>query len=245
MEKVSVCLAAYNGGEYLLPQVFSILDQLREYDELVVVDDCSSDQTVEKLIAINDPRLKIHVNQVNLGHVKTFERAITECHNDFIFLSDQDDIWVPGRMVKMLNALRNSSASVVATNFYLFSESPEFAKANFKRLPSDYDALTVVFRLFAGTIPYFGCCMAFKRRLLSSLLPFPSFVESHDLWLAFNGVVNGGIVHISGESLYHRIHPKNLTPKRRRSYNKVLKTRVNFLGFMVLLSYRRFARIFN
>lgn len=245
MEKVSVCLAAYNGGGYLLPQIFSILEQLREYDELVVVDDCSNDKTFQKLSAINDPRLKIYVNKFNLGHVKTFECAIEKCQNDIVFLSDQDDIWVPGRMEKMLNAFRNSSASVVATNFFIFSEKPELAEANLKRLPADYDPLTVIFRLFFGTIPYFGCCMAFKRRLLSSLLPFPAFVESHDLWLAFNGVFNGGIVHVSDESLYHRIHSKNLTPKIRRSYRKVLKTRVNFLAFMVLLSYRRFARTFN
>lgn len=245
MSKVSVCLATYNGAQHLLPQILSILDQLRKSDELIVVDDCSVDQTVEKLSNIEDCRLKLYVNKVNLGHVKAFERAIEKSQGEIIFLSDQDDVWVPGRMEKMLNALKNSSASVVATNFFIFSENPELAEANLKRLPTDYDPLTIVFRLFSGTIPYFGCCMAFKRRLLSSLLPFPAFVESHDLWLAFNGVFNGGIVHVSDESLFHRIHSNNLTPKIRRSYRKVLKTRVNFLAFMVLLSYRRFARTFN
>lgn len=240
MEKVSVCLASYNGEKYILQQVFSILEQLNEFGELIVVDDCSTDKTTDLLYSIKDNRVKVYVNRENLGHVKTFENAILKAQGDFIFLSDQDDIWIPGRLSMMLSELKSGEKSVVATNFYLFDDNIELATQNKKRLPSSCSRSKIALLIFLGVIPYFGCAMAFKRSVKGILLPFPSYVESHDLWLAFVGIFEGGISHVECESLYHRVHGSNLTPKRRRSLAKVAKTRFYFLLLLSCVFLRKY-----
>ena len=69
---VSVCIATYNGEKYLRQQIESILPQLSKEDEIVISDDCSTDRTVEILKEFNDERIKIFVNESNLGVVENF-----------------------------------------------------------------------------------------------------------------------------------------------------------------------------
>ena len=94
---VSVAMATYNGQRFLQLQLSSILASLHPYDELVVVDDGSSDGTWDALSAIVDPRVRVLRNDANQGVVKTFERAFREARHPIVFLSDQDDIWEPGK----------------------------------------------------------------------------------------------------------------------------------------------------
>ena len=74
--KISVCLASYNGQLFIKKQVKSILDQLKDNDELIIIDDCSTDKTVSTLNEIKDKRIKLYKNEVNLGVNKTFEKSI-------------------------------------------------------------------------------------------------------------------------------------------------------------------------
>ena len=114
---VSVCMATYNGEKYLSRQLHSILEQLNDDDEVIVVDDCSTDGTVETLKRLGDPRIAVHVNDRNRGEVFSFGRAMQLAKNDFVFLSDQDDVWTPGRVSLMQRRLVESGASVVSSNF--------------------------------------------------------------------------------------------------------------------------------
>lgn len=95
--KTSVALCTYNGEKYIKEQLDSILNQTKKVDEIIVCDDCSSDKTVEILnhySSTNPGLFKIYINEQNLRSVKNFEKAITLCTGDIIFLSDQDDFWV-------------------------------------------------------------------------------------------------------------------------------------------------------
>lgn len=100
---ISVCMATYNGAKYIKEQVDSILQRLDDNDRLVISDDCSSDNTVDILKSYADPRIKIfhHTpdkkdHKYSKGHylsTKNFENALINAKGDYIFLSDQDDIW--------------------------------------------------------------------------------------------------------------------------------------------------------
>lgn len=94
---ISIVMATYNGEKYLREQVDSILAQTYQNFELIVCDDCSTDSTV-RILQENekqDGRIKVFVNEKNLGFKKNFEKAISLCKGEYIALSDQDDIWLP------------------------------------------------------------------------------------------------------------------------------------------------------
>ena len=114
--KVSVCIATYNGEKYILKQINSILPQLDSDDEVIILDDCSTDNTVDILRGIKDDRIKIFNNDKNMSHVFSFGKAISLANNDVIFMSDQDDIWLPGRLKLMKETLVKEGALLISTN---------------------------------------------------------------------------------------------------------------------------------
>src|ERR1700710_1739268 len=114
-DRTSVCMATFNGERYVGRQLESVLDQLSADDEVIVVDDCSTDGTVEAVRRLNDPRIAVHVNDRNRREVYSFSRAISLARHQDIFLSDQDDVWLPGRVALMTQALQTSL--LATTNF--------------------------------------------------------------------------------------------------------------------------------
>ena len=93
-DKISVVLTTYNGEKFLKEQLDSLYNQTMLPDEIVVVDDCSNDKTVEILEKYKNTKgLRYYVNDVNIGVNKNFEKAIKLCQGDYIALCDQDDIW--------------------------------------------------------------------------------------------------------------------------------------------------------
>src|SRR4051812_45092837 len=100
---ISVCMATFNGEKYVARQLESIFGQLSSSDELVIVDDCSTDGTVETIKCFNDPRLILHINERNRREVYSFSRAIQLAKGGMIFMADQDDVWIDGRLAMMEN----------------------------------------------------------------------------------------------------------------------------------------------
>src|SRR5688572_3666270 len=92
---VSVCMATKNGGEYLEEQINSILVQLNPEDELIISDDCSTDNTIAIVQSYKDHRIKLFQNKIPKGISKNFETSLQLSKGDYIFLADQDDVWLP------------------------------------------------------------------------------------------------------------------------------------------------------
>src|SRR6476469_4547127 len=95
---ISVCMATYNASRYIHNQIDSIRIQLASEDEIIISDDLSEDDTLKIIRRINDPRIKIIQGNAKLGIIKNFERALYAAKGDFIFLSDQDDVWLPNKV---------------------------------------------------------------------------------------------------------------------------------------------------
>lgn len=211
--RVSVCLASYNGAPFIARQLASILDELRVEDEVIVVDDSSTDATVEVVQHIGDPRVSIYVNDVNRGEVYSFNRAMSLAKGDILFLSDQDDIWIPGRVGLMTCRLIESGASVVSSNF-------EWMDTEENSIDIEYDGVAAsqgsrhlrnIIDIFLGKTNYFGCAMALRRSFLPVISPIPSFVESHDLWIALASNLARSNAHIDERTLRKRKHATNAT----------------------------------
>lgn len=211
--RVSVCLASYNGAPFIARQLASILSELRSEDEVIIVDDSSSDSTVEVAQQVGDPRVSIYVNGENRGEVYSFNRAMSLAKGDVLFLSDQDDIWIPGRVGLMTRRLLESGADVVSSNF-------DWMDTNENPIDIEYDGVEArhgsrhlrnIVDIFVGRTNYFGCAMAFRRSFLPVISPIPSFVESHDLWIALASNLARSNVHLDDRTLRKRKHAANAT----------------------------------
>ena len=225
--KVSVCLATFNGEAYVEEQVRSILNELGGSDELVIVDDASTDGTVDIVREVKDRRVRLIRNAANRGHVLTFERALREASGSRILLSDQDDVWLPGRLHTFVPLLAGSVPAVAATAFLSFPDSEGFLNDDEERLTAlrNGGGLRDLTLLMVGRQPYFGCAMGMNRKAVELALPFPAYVEAHDHWIAIVGIASGGIRKSDEPTVARRLHSNNLTPTRRRSTAARLETR--------------------
>jgi glycosyltransferase involved in cell wall biosynthesis len=229
--RVSVCLAAHDGAQFVGEQVQSILDQLGPSDELVVVDDASRDATVAVVEAFGDPRIAVHRGDVNVGSVRAFERALGLARGAYLLLADQDDVWVPGRLEAMVAALQTDG--VVATSVAVLGDSPGRPRWPLWAGDSHRYAANVA-AVLVGVRWYFGCAMGLRRDLLSVVLPFPAWLtESHDLWIGLVGNVRHEMRHLETPSVRRRLHSANQTPLRWRSLPTILRARVMLVRCLV------------
>lgn len=221
--RVSVCLAAHDGAAHIRRQVASVLTQLGPEDELVVVDDASTDGTLAVLGQFGDPRIRLARNPVNTGYVRTFERALELSRGQLILLADQDDVWVPGRLEAMVDALQTSA--VVATSVAVLGEPIERPRWRLRASDSERHVGNVV-AVLVGVRWYFGCAMGLRRDILGSVLPFPTWLtESHDLWIGLVANTHRQMVHLERPSVARRLHAANQTPLRWRSLATILRAR--------------------
>ncbi|MCX8533631.1 glycosyltransferase [Chryseobacterium luquanense] len=137
---ISVALCTYNGEKYLSEQLDSIFLQSVYVDEIVICDDLSTDQTLEVIQSYLDKypeRIKLIVNEQNLGYVKNFEKAISKTTGDLIFLSDQDDIWLKNKVETVLNEFKNHpTKNVFSHDLEILSENGEIIKTSFWESPN-------------------------------------------------------------------------------------------------------------
>lgn len=238
---ISVCMATYNGRDYINDQINSILEQLSSEDEIIVVDDCSTDNTVKLLEAFNDNRIKIYKNSENRREVYSFGRSMSLANNPIIFLSDQDDIWIKDRVVKMKTQLLNSDKLLISSNFDIINNNPSKTVKPLNKLKAKESSkyLGNIVSIFLGKKDYYGCAMAFKHNFLKLILPIPTFVESHDLWIAIAGNMIKSNLHLEEQLLIRRIHSNNVTDQNRLFFAK-LNARIIFLKSIIVLTYRLF-----
>jgi glycosyltransferase involved in cell wall biosynthesis len=239
MSNISVCIATYNGENYIESQLISILTELNIKDEVIIVDDCSSDDTIKVIRSISDSRIKLFFNEKNIGHIKSFERAINLSTGSVIFLSDQDDVWISGRVVDMVQKMQDDNSNILFSSFNSIDENGR--ELNKKILLSDKKAssFNLILKIFLGRSNYWGCSMCLNRSFLDIALPIPKSVEAHDIWFALVGCYTNKITNYSQITLLHRFHAFNQTPKRRRSLIKVLISRVGYIVQLVIISARK------
>ena len=237
---ISVCIATYNGGKYIESQLNSIVDQLEINDEVIIVDDCSKDNTIKIIESFNDSRIKVFKNNINKGHVYSFSRAVELSSKDIIFMSDQDDIWRENRVLLMKDKLLKFNALLLSSNSeFINSEgfNLDYYIDGVKEINST-NYLNNIFEIFLGKTNYYGCLMAFKSELKEFILPLPSFVESHDLWIAMAANLLNSNIHCNDITLSRRIHETNASVGKRNIVLKLKSRYVFFISFFVLL-YRK------
>ena len=226
---ISVCMATYNGERYLKEQVDSILNQLSISDELIVSDDGSLDNTLNILRSYNDNRIKIFKNTGRKGVVGNFENALYQAKGNYIFLADQDDVWLSNK-VEVCTSLLQTYQAVVTDCLVVDMNLKIIHESYFKLYKSKKGFLKNIFRS-----SYLGCCTAFRRELLNVILPMPkSLFLYHDWWIGFFIDWFGKVKFIDIPCLYFRRHCNNVTATTKKSIlpiHKKIYYRIQLLLF--------------
>jgi glycosyltransferase involved in cell wall biosynthesis len=208
---ISVCIATYNGARYIEQQLQSIMTQLGPLDEVVVSDDGSTDGTTSILSKFGDPRIRLIIGDIRLGVIKNFERALGAASGDFIFLCDQDDIWLQGKVDRCLEALKDHH--LVVTNCIVVDESlNELSPSFFDLRKSGPGTLRNLWKN-----SYLGCCMAMRSSLLNGVLPFPRQIAMHDWWIGLVAEQLGSVCFINEPFSLYRRHSSNASPTATKS----------------------------
>ncbi|MDP3607660.1 MAG: glycosyltransferase family 2 protein [Methylophilus sp.] len=212
---ISVCIATHNASKYIHAQIISILNQVGPEDELIVSDDVSTDDTIAIINKINDPRIKVISGSVRLGIIKNFERALYAAKGSLIFLSDQDDVWLPNKVNVCKTAL--AKHTLVVTDCIVVDSNLNHVAGSFFVMKNSKKG--ILLNIYKNS--YIGCCMAFKRELLDVALPFPSNIPMHDVWLGLLAEIKGNVVFLNEKLVLYRRHDKNAS--FMESKNSVLR----------------------
>ena len=213
-DSISVCMATFNGAHFLVPQIESILAQLREGDEFLVSDDGSTDETCQILARYSGALRLVDSGRVG-GVVLNFSRVLERSSKALVVLADQDDFWLPGRLQSIRSALLNTD--LVLTNAYIANKHLERTGST---LFGELDAGTGFWRN-ARRNAFVGCCLGFRRSLLSMALPFPAMTPWHDWLLGLLASARGRVVLMTTPMLLYRRHESNASPTGEGSRNSL------------------------
>jgi glycosyltransferase involved in cell wall biosynthesis len=229
-------MATYNGERFIHQQIASILRQLHSEDEVIIVDDASSDGTVAILEGLCDNRIRIIPQPRNRGIVKSFGRALGEARGELIFLADQDDIWQADKVSKIKGLFSTDpDLSLVQSNCSIIdADGKVIAERRFKSREFYPGALQNLVRNL-----YQGSTMAFRSSILEYCLPFPADIPMHDMWI---GIVNqfvGKAAFIDEPLISYRRHGRNESPEKHASFAQMIRWRWALVKNLASLYARR------
>lgn len=214
---VAVVLCTYNGAAFLQQQLASVVKQTFTAMEIIVCDDASSDNTaaIVNEFAAKDKRIKFFVNEHNLGFTKNFEQAVKKSLAPLVAFCDQDDLWHPEKIEKLVAALPTTSPLIYCDTLRFSNEA-----INWEAKPSKK------YRRFAGTdarkIAVFntisGHAVLVRRSLLEGIFPFKEGVY-YDWLAAVVASANGGVVFLPEVLVYQRVHTHNVSMSKGHDHH--------------------------
>jgi len=227
--RISVVLPSYNGEAFIGQQLESILGQLGEQDELVVSDDGSVDGTVPivKEYQRTDGRICL-LKGPGQGIKRNIGYALRHAKGRYIFLADQDDIWLEHKVSRVLQAFEEQRASVVVHDARVFAgeDAAHIQMESFYAFRGS--GAGVIKNIIKNS--YIGCCMAFRRDLLEVVLPIPEQIEMHDQWIGILGdYFAGKSCFLPDVLLLYRRHGANNSAMEHYGLGRMLRNRLVFL----------------
>lgn len=218
MQKISVALCTFNGAEFLSKQLESIKQQSMPIHELVVCDDGSSDETLAILERFSKQvtfSVQVHSNPQNLGSSKNFEKCMALCQGDLIFLCDQDDVWMPEKVERILEYLTAHPEKEA-----VFSNATMIDQAGFPTGKTSFEQIEFTpevqglwnaggsFRILLKGYVVTGAALAVKKRALAKIGAVPNITKEliHDGWIALNLSMANQIGFINTCLIQYREH---------------------------------------
>ncbi len=215
---ISVALCVYNGEKFLAEQLASIQAQTLPVDEVVICDDCSTDNSIKIIEEFSKKvsfEIFINLNDRQLGSTKNFEKCLSLCKGDIIFLCDQDDYWHPEKVAKQVQYLTENpdKEAVFSDGGIMDGNSERQENTMWDAIMFDYKAqqnwksgkaYQILYRGYVVT----GATLAIRSRILPKLIPFPDGIKTmiHDSWIALLLSLNNQIGFVEEKLINYRIH---------------------------------------
>jgi glycosyltransferase involved in cell wall biosynthesis len=211
MPLVSVALCTYNGAAFLAQQLDSLLVQDHAAFELVAFDDASTDASWE-ILQTYAPRFataRVRRNERNLGLHGNFEQALRACRGDWIAPCDQDDVWQPEKLGRLLRAADARTTLVYADSLLVDAQGRALARR--ARMSDRYHMVSGDDpRMFALANCVSGHAALVRRDVLARALPIPAGAY-HDWWLAFVAANLGRVAYVPEPLVHFRQHDDNVS----------------------------------
>jgi glycosyltransferase involved in cell wall biosynthesis len=230
--KLSVCLATYKGAPFIVRQLDTVVKQLKDDDEIIVVDDCSPDNTVQIIKDTYGDRVKVFVNEQNMGAIKNFEKAISLATGEIIFLCDQDDLWEDRKVETVMKAFHEQNADIVIHDALVVDGDLRTIHPSWNEYNSNNTAQGIFGNVLKNA--FTGAFMAFKKEIIPMVTPFPSTIEMHDQWIALVAMMEKKkIVFLDDKLMKYVRHGGNVTGMKKRPLSQKLKGRIGTLSAIV------------
>jgi glycosyltransferase involved in cell wall biosynthesis len=236
--KVSIALIVYNGANYMRTQLDSILAQTHKVDEIIVVEDASTDNTKEILSSYSKEKPDLFFimhNKENVGSYKSIEKAIKACTGDIIILADHDDYWEIHKVATIIKwFVENPNMEGLMSNGLLIDAKGEINSNYFlwdsMCFPYEIIANDEDLKLYINTIENCatGAAMAFRNNLSFLQQPFPVIKYFiHDRWLSINLAENNSLGILDERLIRYRLHPSQETGGRIDEIEKYIEINKN------------------
>lgn len=223
MDKIDILLATYNGQEFLIEQLNSILNQSYKDFNLIVSDDNSNDETYKilKEYEKKDDRIKIFKQEKNLGLIQNFEFLLKKVTSKYFMFSDQDDIWKENKIESSINKLKEEQADLVYTDLEIVDENLEVIYPSYWKYKNIYKKVKKYNNFEALYLNNFvtGCTILAKSEYIKEILPLPktSKFVLHDYWTALIISSKGKIAYVEEATIKYRQHKNNRVGSSRKS----------------------------
>jgi glycosyltransferase involved in cell wall biosynthesis len=231
--RISIAMATYAGSKYVAEQLDSFAAQSRLPDELVVCDDGSPDDTVAQLeaFAARAPfEVRVERNPHNLGTSANFERAVSLCSGDLVFLSDQDDRWRPekAQVFEQLFESRPEVGAAFSNGQVIDAAGTSLGHTLWDGLmfaPAERERVEVGLAtdVFSRHVVAAGCTLAFRSEYRDLYLPLPSLHDCHDAWISFLIASVSEVAIVDRELIDYRWHGENQFGLRRLTLREQLE----------------------
>ncbi|PWA10877.1 glycosyltransferase family 2 protein [Flavobacterium laiguense] len=259
--KLSVAMCTYNGEKYIKDQIDSILNQSTPIQQIIICDDGSTDATIKIIeqYQLEHPGIiTLEKNPINLRSNKNFEKAISICDGDYIFLSDQDDVWKVNKVEKIIEHFsKNETLEAVFTDADLINDQND--KYSNKSLWTSFyffeDLLKKPIDLykllkFRSTMVT-GATLCIKKEIKKLILPIPDIKNYyHDEWIATVAASRNRLDYLPYKLISYRIHSaqqagienKDQTKKKAKKSLAIINHQ---LGNTFPKSYSQYKRLSN
>ncbi|MBQ3688593.1 MAG: glycosyltransferase [Bacteroidales bacterium] len=236
----SVAICTYNGEKYIREQLETIKKQSKFVDEVIICDDCSTDNTyniINEYISENNLQntWNLHKNVTNIGYKKNFHNAIDLCTKKYIFLCDQDDLWETDKIAQMSSYMEiNPEVNLLASNYTILDSgnNSEYRVQNTNFVNDGY-VKKVLFDEKWAYIKRIGCTYCIRKQFYDNIKQYWNDEYPHDaiLWRFAN--IHNSLAILQSPMLKYRRHSNNVSGKKQKNLSERLSVIEYYIEFFL------------